>query len=259
MRKIYKILILIPLLYLVIIPVWFARSAYVKPCSGIVINISDSADYHFVTKRQLTSLVYGNSGKLLGKPVNEISTGEIEERIDKLRELRTAEVYITIDGVLNVYVDQRDPIMRIIPDEGGDFFMDREGFLFRQRNLYTPRLHIVQGNINITSAMLDSVSVLDTLIKSTILKDTYQFVNYINDDDFWSAQIDQINITGKNEVQLIPRVGNYVVHLGTYEDFRGKLKNLTAFYDQVLPEVGWNKYSLINLEFRDQVVCRRRQ
>jgi len=26
-----------------------------------------------------------------------------------------------------------------------------------------------------------------------------------------------------------------------------------------LPEVGWNKYSLINLEFRDQIVCRIRQ
>lgn len=259
MRKIYKILIFIPLLYLVVMPVWFARSAYVKPCSGIVINISDSSEYHFVTRKQLTSLVYGNSGKLLGRPVKDIKVDEIEARIDKLRELKVAEVYITIDGMLHVYADQRDPIMRIMPDEGGDYFMDRDGFLFRQRNLYTPRLHIVQGNINITSAMLDSVSVLDTLIKGTILKDTYDFIRYINDDDFWSAQIDQVSITGKDEVQLIPRVGNFVVHLGTYENYRDKLKNLSAFYDQVLPEVGWNKYSLINLEFRDQVVCRRRQ
>ena len=259
MRKIYKILVFFPLLYLIIIPVWFATTAHVKPCTGIVIHIQDSSEYHFVTKKQLTNIVYGNSGKILGIPLNEIKVNEIEERIYKLRELKKAEVYLTIDGELHVFVDQRDPIMRVMPDEGGDYFLDEEGFLFRQRNLYTPRLHIVQGNINITSAMLDSVSVLDTLIKNTILKDTFHFIKYINSDAFWSAQIDQINITGKNEVQLIPRVGNYIVNLGTYDNYEEKLKNLSAFYDQVLPVTGWNKYSLINLEFRDQVVCRRRQ
>jgi cell division protein FtsQ len=106
--------------------------------------------------------------------------------------------------------------------------------------------------------MLDSVSVLDTMIKNTILKDVYHFVNYINDDDFWSAQIDQIYVDGKDEVTLIPRVGNHIVHLGTFENYEGKLRNLEAFYDKVLPEVGWNKYSTINLEYKDQVVCKKR-
>jgi hypothetical protein len=49
-----------------------------------------------------------------------------------------------------------------------------------------------------------------------------------------------------------------MVHLGTCENFEGKLRNLEAFYDKVLPEVGWNKYSLINLEFKDQIVCKKR-
>ncbi|HBC79552.1 MAG TPA: cell division protein FtsQ, partial [Bacteroidales bacterium] len=41
-------------------------------------------------------------------------------------------------------------------------------------------------------------------------------------------------------------------------DFENKLKNLEVFYDRVLPEVGWNKYSNINLAFKGQIVCRRR-
>jgi hypothetical protein len=36
-------------------------------------------------------------------------------------------------------------------------------------------------------------------------------------------------------------VGNHVIHLGTFEDYEGKLSNLSAFYEKVLPEVGWNK------------------
>jgi cell division protein FtsQ len=258
MNRLMKILMIVPVLYLIIMPVYLASSSNSKPCSGIVINITDSADYHFVTKRQLINLVYGNSSRVIGKKLKDISTFDIENRINVLHELKTAEVYLTIDGALHVYADQRNPIMRLIPNDGGDYFVDNEGFVFRRRNLYTPRLHMVEGNVTVTGAMLDSLSVLDTNVKNSILKDMYYFVNYINDDSFWSAQIDQIYVEGNNEIDLIPRVGNHIVHLGTFENYKGKLRNLAAFYDQVLPEVGWNKYSTINLEFKDQIVCKKR-
>jgi cell division protein FtsQ len=258
MNRLMKILMIVPVLYLIIMPVYLASSSNSKPCSGIVINITDSADYHFVTKRQLINLVYGNSSRVIGKKLKDISTFDIENRINVLHELKTAEVYLTIDGALHVYADQRNPIMRLIPNDGGDYFVDNEGFVFRRRNLYTPRLHMVEGNVTVTGAMLDSLSVLDTKVKNSILKDMYYFVNYINDDSFWSAQIDQIYVDGNNEIDLIPRVGNHIVHLGTFENYKGKLRNLAAFYDQVLPEVGWNKYSTINLEFKDQIVCKKR-
>jgi cell division protein FtsQ len=237
MRKFLKILLFIPVLYLIIIPVYLAKSTNSKPCGGIVIDIKDSSDYHFVTKRQLLNLVYGNTSRIHGLPVKDVPVSEIESRINVLKELKEAEVYMTIDGTMHVYVDQRDPVMRVMPDNGGDYFIDEDGVVVRKRNLYTPRLHIVGGNINISSAMLNGISVLDTSIKNTILKDIYHLVNYINDDNFWSAQIDQIYVDGNDEINLIPRVGNQLVHLGTAENYKGKLRNLEAFYDKVLPEV----------------------
>jgi cell division protein FtsQ len=258
MRKFLKILVIIPVLYLIIMPVYLASSTSTRPCGGIVIDIRDSSDFHFVTERQLLNLAYGNSGRILGKPVKDVSLSEIEGRIKVLRELKVAEVYVTIDGTVHVYADQRDPVMRVMPDNGGDYFVDEDGVVVRRRNLYTPRLHIVEGNVNISQAMLDGISVLDTSMKNTILKDIYHIVSYINNDSFWSAQIDQIYVDSNDEIDLIPRVGNQYVHLGTAENFEGKLRNLLAFYDKVLPEVGWNKYSMINLEFKDQIVCKRR-
>ena len=258
MRKFLKILAMLPVLYLIVLPVYLASSSNTKICSGIVIDIKDSSEYHFVTKKQLLSLAYGNSSGILGKPVEKIDLLQIESRINVLRELKVAEVYRTIDGNVHIYADQREPVMRVMPDNGGDFFVDEDGVVIRKRNLYTPRLHIVGGNINISQAMLNGVSILDTSIKNTILKDIYQLVNYINDDDFWSAQVDQIYVDDNNEIDLIPRVGMQTVHLGTIENFKGKLRNLEAFYDKVLPEVGWNKYSVINLEFKDQIVCKKR-
>lgn len=259
MKKIFKILLLIPVMYLFAMPVYYAASSSSKPCSSIVINIVDSSDYHFVTRRQLVNLAYGRNGKILGQPLSKVSAQDIENRINVLRELKVAEVYTTIDGAVHLYVDQRNPVLRIIPDEGGDYFLDDEGYIFRKRNLYNPRLHIIEGNINITQAMLDSVSVLDTLIRGTILKDAYHFVNYINRDNFWSAQIDQIHVDGNDEINLIPRVGSHLIHLGTFDNYEAKLNNLEALYNDVMPIVGWDKYSTINLEYRDQVVCRKRQ
>jgi len=258
MKRLLKIASFIIVLYLIIIPIYVSCSFGSKPCRGIEIDLKDSSDYHLVTKRQLLNLAHGNSGRLLGKKVKDISVADVEGRVNGLRELKVAEAYMTIDGILHVYADQRTPVMRVIPDNGGDFFIDEEGVVVRKRNLYTPRLHVVGGNINISSSMLEGVSVLDTSIKHTVLKDIYHFVEYINDDDFWSAQIDQIYVDNNDEIDLIPRVGNQRVHLGSTDDFRSKLRKLEAFYDKVLPEVGWNKYSVIDLEYKDQIVCKKR-
>jgi hypothetical protein len=40
--------------------------------------------------------------------------------------------------------------MRVMPGDGGDFFVDEDGVVVRRRNLYNPRLHIVEGNVNIS-------------------------------------------------------------------------------------------------------------
>jgi cell division protein FtsQ len=257
LKTVIKILIIIISLYLVIMPAFLGHMIASVPCGGISISINDSSDYHFVSKREIAGLVSQINANIIGQPVSKIPLSAIENRISQLRELKEAEVYTTIDGILHVSVDQRDPIMRVIAG-GGDYFVDEEGIVVRRRGLYTPRLHIVTGNIRITTPMLSGVSVLDTSIKHSILKNIYQLVEYLNHDNFWSAGIDQIYIDNDDEIDLIPRLGNHVVHLGTIENFEGKLRNLETFYKKVLPEVGWNKYELINLEFKDQIVCRKR-
>jgi cell division protein FtsQ len=257
MKILVRILITITALYLIIMPAYLKHKKNSTLCGGISIDIVDSTDYHFVTRREVRNLIAENSTRVLGQPVIDISVPEIENRISGISELKDAEVYTTIDGVLHVLVDQRDPIMRVIAG-GGDYFVDKDGVVIRNRGLYTPRLHIVGGNIRITSPMLNGVSVNDTSIKNSILKDIFQLVSFINSDSFWSAQIDQIYIDNDDEINIIPRLGNNVVHLGTIDNYEGKLRNLEAFYKEVLPEAGWNKYDLINLEYKDQIVCRKR-
>lgn len=258
MRRLVKILMILPVPYMLAIPVYFSHLAASRTCSGIEITIADSTDIHFVTSRDIKNTVAGNSGNVIGRPVKEIRTGDIEAgMVSRYTELKKAEAYMSMDGILHIYADQRNPVMRVMA-LNGDFYVDADGIVVRRRNLYSPRLHIVGGNINVTRPMLDGVSILDTTIKKSILKDIYYLVTYINNDNFLSAQIDQIYVDNYDEIDLIPRVGNHVIHLGTTENYKEKLRTLEVFYEKVLPEVGWNKYSVINLAFKDQVVCKRR-
>jgi cell division protein FtsQ len=257
MKILVKILSIIPALYLVVMPAWLEHVTGSTPCGGISVSIIDSSDYHFISKREIANILYQTKPVVIGQPVRSIPLSEIEGRIAQLRELKEAEVYTTIDGILHVYADQREPIRRVIAG-GGDFFVDEDGMVVRSRGLYNPRLHIVGGNIRITTPMLNGISIFDTINKHSILRDIYLFVDYIKSDSFWSAQIDQIYVDDDNELDLIPRLGKNIIHLGTTENFEGKLRNLEAFYRKVLPEVGWNKYELINLEYKDQIVCRKR-
>ena len=257
MIRIFKILLIIPVLYIVAMPAFLSYSTSNEPCGGIKIRIKDSADYKFVSKRELLNLVNANGTKISGEPVKEIPVSDIENRLAQVRDLKYAEVYTTVDGILHVDADQRDPVMRVIPNNGGDFYVDEDGVVFRRRGLYSPRLQIVVGYINITSDMLRGVSVLDTASKS-VLKDIFHLVQFIQNDSFWSAQIDQLSVDSDREIDMVPRVGNQIVHLGRADNFEQKFMDLEAFYKEVLPEVGWRKYSAINLEYQDQIVCKKR-
>jgi len=257
MRIIGRILIIVSMLYLVVMPAWLTHRTNSIICSGIIVDISDSSDYHFVTKKEIRNIITSGGTRVIGTNVKNISLPLLEERIRRLRELKIAEVYITIDGNLHVYADQRNPVMRVIAD-GGDYFVDEDGVVMRRKKLYNPRLQIVEGNINITQKMLNGVSVLDTAIKNSILKDIFRLMEYVRNDNLWSAQIDQVFVDKDDEIDLIPRLGNHRIHLGSIENYEGKLRNLETFYKEVLPVTGWSKYDVINLEFRDQIVCRKR-
>lgn len=86
------------------------------------------------------------------------------------------------------------------------------------------------------------------------------FVKTVTEDDFWNAQIVQINLLGSTagkepEVELIPRAGNHVIRLGHLENVEAKLDKLLLFYREVLAYEGWNGFRYIDLRFDNQIVC----
>ena len=68
----------------------------------------------------------------------------------------------------------------------------------------------------------------------------------------------QLHINENKEVELIPRVGNHVILLGGEEEMEEKFEKLLLFYQKGIQQTGWNKYSIINLKYKNQLVCVKR-
>jgi cell division protein FtsQ len=83
-------------------------------------------------------------------------------------------------------------------------------------------------------------------------------ISFINENTFWSSQIDQIYVGVNGELSMIPRVGDQVIIFGTPEDFEVKFRNLKALYTEGFKSGGWNRYSMINAKFLNQIVCTKK-
>ena len=57
---------------------------------------------------------------------------------------------------------------------------------------------------------------------------------------------------------MVPRVGKHIVYLGQPQNVKNKLERLRKFYRHGLNKVGWNKYSRINVEYGNQIICKRK-
>jgi cell division protein FtsQ len=179
---------------------------------------------------------------IVGKLVNAIPIFDIERKIEGLKNVKNAEVFIDMEGMLHVEVNQKKAVVRVSPEGSEDFYMDANGSMFSLSTNYTEHLLIANGNIE------DSVDFSNALI----------LANYISSDSLWQSQIVQIYFKENKEIELIPRVGNHTILLGDVENYKDKIRKLYLFYEQGVNQVGWNNYKEINLKFRNQIVCVKR-
>jgi cell division protein FtsQ len=84
------------------------------------------------------------------------------------------------------------------------------------------------------------------------------FVLYVQDNDFWKAQIEQVHVQADGDILLVPLVGGHIIELGDADNYREKLHVMREFYKQVLVKNNWDKYEMISLKYNNQVVAKRR-
>jgi len=257
MKTILRIVMLIPALYILAIPVWLSQDTGLSACAGLRVNVRDSADYHFVTGQEIKKIIYNKNVKYSGVPLKDVPLAEIEALIRAIPELRTTEAFYTIDGILHIEVDQRDPVVRFSTTAGNEYYIDEEGYIIRKRGLYPPRVHMARAGFDISDSQYLG-NKIGKDFENKALSDLFELVQFIRNDQLLSALIDQIEIDRKGEVNLITRTGGHKVIFGDISGMDKKFETLIAFYKQVPEDAGWNRYRSISLKYEGQVVCKKR-
>jgi len=212
-----------------------------KTCEEVSVVIVDTLDRHFIAEKDITAILKNAGLYPKGKELKVIDTDKMEAALEQNKLIKQVEVYKTAGGTVKIKVYQRIPMMRVMSAQG-DYYVDVEGKPMPVVNQYAAYVPLVTGYPS----------------KELAQGELCRFVRYLRDNKFWDAQIEQIYVHPNQDVELIPRVGNHQIMIGKVEGFEEKLENLKLFYSQALDKAGWNRYSTINLKFKNQIVCTRR-
>lgn len=231
-------------------------------CSGIEVTIKDSLQNAFVTHTDVLDMIEHQHSNLIGIPLKMINTLKIEQALNSLDAVMNATVYKTVDGKVNVLVEQRKPMVRIINRKGQSYYVDNEGQILPLSKKFTPHVMIINGNIDEPYKIEPQSKIPlpnnSSDKNSNFMSELFLFAKYIYEDTFWASQITQIYVGNAHNIELIPRVGSHTILLGSLDGYIEKLDNLKLFYSKGLPEEGWNKYQQINLKYRNQIVCTKK-
>jgi cell division protein FtsQ len=220
-----------------------------KECGRIVVDIDHSYDNYFVGESDVLSLmVEGKNQVLIGTNYADLDLKKIENRIKTNKFVRSAEVFRDLKGNLKVEVKQCRPIARILQNDGPDAYISDEGNVLPVSERFTSRVVLVTGEE--TKNLVEK-----ELKKSENGNGLFQLLKYIDEDEFWKAQIVEVNINTKGDIILYTQISKQYVEFGKAEELEEKFKKLKIFYKQILPQRGWNKYERVNLKYHNQIVC----
>ena len=186
----------------------------------------------------------------IGKAVGTFDLKKMETEIEKSTWVKNAELFFDNNKVLRVSVQEREPVARLFTKSGNSFYIDATLKMLPLSDKFSAKLPVFTNfpTDNIVLSKADSILLGD--IKNVSIA--------IQKDSFRMAMIDQVDITEQYNFEMIPKIGNQIIVFGNGSDIEEKFSRLQLFYKNILVKTGWNKYSVINVQYKNQVVAKIR-
>ncbi len=220
-----------------------------KACSNIEINIDVATKHMFVNNADVMNVLNRNNIHA-GETLSDIDLMKTEEQLKNNLWIKDAELFFDNRQVLHVKITEREPVARVFTVSGNSFYIDSTGLCLPVNENATARL------IVFTAFPSDKKDLSKP--DSLVLNDIKTITQYISADSFLNAQTEQVNITQQRTYEITPVVGDQVIRIGNADSLDEKFTKLIAFYKQVVSKVGFQKYSVIDVQYHGQVVAVRR-
>ncbi len=218
-------------------------------CKDIVVELDNLHGNHFLDEADVIKLVEGSGQKIKGVGIDRIDLKTIEKKIKYDKHILDAELFGDLKGNLIVNVELRRPIARIVQSDAPDAYIAEDGVIMPVSEKYTSRVILISGPF--VKKLLED----EDLTKSEEGIQLKQMIEFINEDDFWKAQIAQLDISSNGKITIYPQVTGQRVEFGRADNFEPKFKKLMIFYKEILPQRGWTRYERVNLEYEGQIIA----
>lgn len=226
-------------------------------CKSLKIKIDSNFEVGFVNEKEVLAML-SQDDEPTGKKISTFDFARLERRIETNSFVEEAEVFMNTKGELSVDVKQKVPIVRVINKNGVDYYIDKNRKKMFTSPNFTARVIVATGNISDNDKSEGSID------SFTLIKNIFTLAEYLHENEFWNAMIQQIYVNDEQEFELIPRLGNYSILLGEMktgklgmEEMKERFKKLMIFYKETLNKINWSDYQQINLKYKNQIICKK--
>ena len=218
-------------------------------CKGIEINIHGVSNNFFVDKKDiLNSITAMEETNPVGKTIGSFNLKKMEQALEKDVWIKSAELFFDNNETLQVTVQEREPVARVFTSTGTTFYIDDELAMLPLSEKFSARLPVFTNFPSDKKVLTKADSSLLMGIKTISIA--------IQKDSFSMAMIEQVDITTQRLFEMIPKIGNQLIVFGDATDADAKLAKLKLFYKEIMVKAGWNNYSVINVQYKNQVVAK---
>lgn len=264
MKKIWKIAswaIALACFFLVLSFVRYKQSQIITKAKDWKFHIKHHNNGNFITPQYIKNILKARMNyNLDSMDFQSLDIKSIEECLDSLPEVQEVQVYKNVKGQIHVQIEEKEPILRVFHKGGVSNYITRDGKWMDLSSNFTAFVPVATGNIDEghLKMSVNELRLKPQLKSQYLMDDLYALASYIYENEFWQAQIEEIFVTEKNEFELIPRVGDHRIVFGDISNMERKFKKLKVFYKEGLNKMDWNAYSILNLKFKNQVVCTKK-
>jgi len=204
-----------------------------KPMEKVAVNmINTSQPVYFIDEKDVREIVRKSNRSGI---VGEINIPELEKKLNSLPAVDSANVYLNLNGNLNLDIKQKVPAFRLTKGDE-DFYVDENGVEFPISKNYSFPCMLVSGNV----PREDYTSIAELV--QTIEKDPFgkKFFIGISKE--------------KGGYNLLTSQGNYKVEIGDLDNIPLKVKGFKAFVEKFLVYQQPEKYTRVSVKYSNQIV-----
>ncbi len=216
-----------------------------QTCRGYSIRITGSGEQRFMNEERVVDMLKVN-GSIRGRSIKRFDLRSIESKLESHPWVRNAELFFDNNQVLQVRIEEKEPLARVFTTDGNSFYISRNGEWLPLSERYSARLPVFTNFPGSKGAK--------TQADSLLVLNMERVSDFLLKNPFWMSQVAQIDITRDRQFEIVPLVGNHIIEFGGGEGCENKFHRLMLFYQQVLSKVGMDAYERIKVQFEGQVV-----